>query len=767
MKFGIGASIRRKEDSAFITGKGSYLSDRIPEDTAYAYVVRSPLPHARFSFGNLDEVRGMDGVLSVLTADDVSHVNAMPCVGQAPNTDGTPLQVPRYPILAEDVVRYVGDAVAMIVAGSFVEARNAAEALEVEWDALPAVADMQAAIASDAPQVWPDRPGNIAFDAHVGDKDKADAAFAEADRVVTLELVNNRLVSNYMEPRGAIGAFDPQTGRYTLTCGSQGTGLIQNVLAGMIFGLPKERFHIITPDTGGGFGTKLFIYREYPLVLVAAEKVGRPVTWVSDRSEHFLADAHGRDNVSRAELALDAKGRFLGLRVDTLANMGGYLAQFGPFVAHGGAGMLPGIYRFRNVHGRVRGIYTNTVPVDAYRGAGRPEAAYLIERLVDKAARELGMKPDALRRKNFIPPSSMPWKTPTDKTYDSGEFDGHMRQAMDVSDWKGFNARLRDSRKAGKLRGIGLATYIEACAGGAPETARVALKDDGTIFVNVGTQSTGQGHLTAYAQVVSERLGIDPERITVLQGDSDAYEHGSFTGGSRSLPVGGAAVSESSVKLGERIKAKAADMLETATSDLEFGDGVVTIAGTDRSVSFAEIAEKASEAGEELVETDSWTPPEATYPNGSHVVEVEIDPGTGHIDIVRYTVVDDFGVLLNPMLLEGQVHGGIAQGIGQALLEHTAYDADGQLLAASLQDYTLPRADNVPSIHFETRNVPCTTNLLGMKGAGEAGAIGACPAVVNAVVDALYRAAGITHIDMPVTPEKVWRALSEAEAAAA
>lgn len=767
MKFGIGASVRRKEDSAFITGTGHYLSDSRPDDTTWAQIVRSPVGHGRFKIDNLDEVAAMPGVFAVLTAADLGDLKPMPCYGQAPNSDGSKLEVPPYPVLAEDTVRYVGDAVAMIVAGTQAQARDAAEALFVDYQELPAITDLKAAVEDGAPQIWPTRPNNVAFDAHVGDKDKTDAAFADADRVVSVELVNNRIVTNYMEPRGAIGSYDTDTNRYTLICGSQGAGLVKNILSNMIFGLEPDKFHIITPDTGGGFGTKLFVYREYPLVLIAAQKIGRPVTWISDRSEHFLADCHGRDNVSRAELALDAKGKFLGLRVDTLANMGGYLAQFGPFVPFGGAGMIPGVYRFKTVHGRVRGIYTNTVPLDAYRGAGRPEAAYLIERLVDKAARETGIKPDALRRKNFITPSAMPWSTPTGKVYDSGEFDGHMRHAMEVADWKGFTARLRASKKAGKLRGIGLATYIEACSGGGAETARVVLRDDGRLTVFVGTQSTGQGHVTSYAQVVSERLGIDPEFVDVIQGDTDAYEYGSFTGGSRSIPVGGAAVSVTSVKLGERIKEKASGMLEAGVQDLEFVDGKVAIAGTDRSVTFAEVAEKAVADGDDMTETDSWQPPEATYPNGSHVVEVEVDPGTGHIDILGYTVVDDFGVLMNPMLLEGQVHGGVAQGIGQAMLERTVYDDDGQLLSATLQDYALPRADDMPDIHFETRNVPCKTNLLGMKGAGEAGAIGACPAVVNAVVDALHRAAGITHIDMPMTPEKVWRVLSEAEAEAA
>lgn len=759
MKFGIGASLRRKEDVAFVTGAGSYLSDRIPAGTAFAQMVRSPVAHARFRIENVDDVRAMPGVLAVLTAEDTAGMT-FPCVGTADNSDGSPLQVPEFPVLATDTVRYVGDGVAMIVADSASAARDAAEAVEIDWDVLPATIDLKASVEDGAPQVWPALPLNTAFDGHTGDKTAADAAFEKADHVVEVELVNNRLVTNYMEPRGAIGEFDPETGRYTLTCGSQGSGIVQRILAGMVFGKDPEQFRVITPDTGGGFGTKLFIYREYPLVLIAAEKLGRPVTWVSDRSEHFLADMHGRDNVARAELALDAKGRFLGLRADVLANMGAYLSQFGPYIPYGGVDMLPGLYRFKALHCRVRGVYTNTVPVDAYRGAGRPEAAYLIERLVDKAALELGIKPDVLRRRNFIVPSRMPWKTPTGKVYDSGEFDGHMRQAMETADWKGFTARRRASARAGKLRGIGLATYIEVCAGGGAETARVVLEETGDLTVYVGTQSTGQGHLTAYAQVAAERLGVDPDRITVVQGDTDKYEHGSFTGGSRSLPVGGAAVSQSSTKLGERIKAKAAGMLETAAGDLELIDATVRVVGTDRLVTFAEVAEKAAADGDAMSETEAWTPPEGTYPNGTHIAEVEIDRDTGHVDLIAFTVVDDFGVLLNPLLLEGQVHGGVGQGVGQAMLEHTVYDEDGQLLSASLQDYTLPRADDVPNIRFETRNVPCRTNLLGMKGAGEAGAIGACPAVVNAVVDALHRETGLTHIDMPLTPERVWTALN-------
>jgi|FEC22Drversion2_1045045.scaffolds.fasta_scaffold00566_14 carbon-monoxide dehydrogenase large subunit len=765
MKFGIGAPIRRKEDPAFVSGRGRYLADHTPADTLWAVFVRSPVAHARFTIGGLDAVRAMPGVELVLSADDVADLGPLPCVGMVANADGTTSPVPRYPVLAEDVVRHVGEPVAMVVATSIAAARDAAEALDIDWDERPAVTDAAAALADGAPQIWPEAPGNVAFDSMVGDPEAVETAFAKADRIVTLDLVNNRLVTNYLETRGAIGRFEPASRRYHLICGSQGPSVIQRLLAQAVFNRPREDFHVVTPDTGGGFGTKIFIYREYPLVLVAAERTGRPVTWIADRTEHFLADYHGRDNVSHAELALDGKGRFLALKVDTIANMGAYLGQVGPFVPVNGAAMIPGVYRIPAACARVRGAYTNTVPVDAYRGAGRPEAAYLIERLVDKAALETGLRPDVIRRRNFIAPSQMPWTTPTDRTYDTGEFDGHMRRAMEVADWAGFKSRLRDSRRRGMVRGIGLATYIEACSGGGPEAATLSLDADGGITVLSGTQSTGQGHVTAYAQIVAERLGIDPARVRVIQGDTDLIPHGSFTGGSRSIPVGGAAVSQAAIKLGERLKAIAADMLEAASEDLEFGDGGIRIAGTDRQVSFAEIAANAAESGETLSERDSWKPPEATYPNGTHVVEVEIDPATGRIRFPRYTVVDDFGAVVNPLLLAGQVHGGIAQGLGQAVLERTVYDASGQLLTASLQDYALPRADDLPEFAFETRNVPCATNILGLKGAGEAGAIGATPAVVNAIVDALHRAVGITHVDMPITPEKLWRLLNGREAA--
>jgi aerobic carbon-monoxide dehydrogenase large subunit len=763
VKFGIGAALRRKEDPALLTGRGRYVADIRPHDTAWAHVLRSPVAHASFTLSGIDEARAMPGVLAVLTATDFDHLGPIPCrgLGVVDRSGGAFPDAPHYPVMADRMARYVGEAVALVVAETPAAARDAAEAIEIDFQERPAVADIRSATADDAPQIWPDFPGNIAFDWQIGDAAAVSAAFAKADRIITLDLVNSRLVTNYMEPRGAIGEYEHASGRYTLTAGTQGANPIHHILTRDVLKIDREKLRVITPDVGGGFGTKLMLAGEYAMVLVAAKKIGRPITWIADRTEHFLADYQGRSHLSHAELALDGRGRFLALRVDTLAEMGSYFSQMGPFIPTNGAFLLPGIYRIPAIHARMRGVFTNTVPLDAYRGAGRPEAAFLIERLVDKAARETGIAPDRLRRRNVIPPSKMPFRTATGRIYDTGEFDGHMRQAMEVADWAGFRARARAARRTGKLRGIGMATYIEACSGGGPERATAQLAADGTVTVAIGSQSTGQGHATAYAQIVSEHLGIDPEKVTVIQGDTDLVMSGSGTGGSRSIPVGGAALSETTRQLAERIRAIAADMLETGINDLEFDGGKVRIVGTDRAVDLGAIAARAEKSGEVLRESEKWTPPVHTFPNGTHVVEVEIDAETCAITVVRYTVVDDFGVTLNPLLLEGQIHGGIAQGLGQALLERTVHDPEtGQLITATLQDYALPRAADLPDIHFETRNVPSTTNALGMKGAGEAGTIGATPAIVNAVVDALHREAGITHIDMPITSEAVWRALN-------
>ena len=767
--FGIGAPVRRKEDQALLTGQGRYLGDIAKEGMLHAAVFRSPLPHARFKLKDLDGIAAMPGVMGVITADDVEHLGALPCVGNVPNADGSMPEVPEQTILPKDTVRYVGEAIAMVVAETPQAARDAVEAINATFDDLPHDVELVAASRDDAPLVWPERGTKTAFDCAAGTPmEETDAAFEKAAHKVRLELVNNRIVTNYMEPRAAIGEYDPHTQRRTLTVSSQGVHLIQPILAEFVFRADKDRIRVITPDVGGGFGTKYFTYREYALVLHAAERFRQPVRWLADRTEHFLGDYQGRDHFSVAELALDEDLNFLAIRVDTLANMGAYFAQLGPYIPVYGAAMVPGCYKTPLVSARIRGVFTNTVPVDAYRGAGRPEASYVIERLVDKAAHELGVSPKALRLKNFITPAMMPFKTPTGRTYDTGEFEAHMNAALERADSAGFDARLEASREKGLLRGIGFATYIEACAGGSSEFGKVTLAEDGSATVLVGTQSQGQGHQTAYAQLVSEHLRLPIEAISVIQGDTDLIPRGHGTGGSRSIPVAGSSVAHASAALAERLKEKAADHLEASAHDLEFADGAIRIAGTDRSISVGEVV--ASMPEEDRSASEDWQPPAPTFPNGTHLIELEVDPDTGVISIEKYIVVDDFGVTLNPILLEGQIHGGVAQGFGQAVTERTVYDpGSGQLLTATFMDYCMPRADDIPEIHFETRNVPSKTNALGMKGAGEAGAIGACPALVNAVVDALHRAYGITQIDMPMTSEAVWRAmqLAKNESAAA
>lgn len=766
MKFGVGQPVRRVEDARLITGAGRYTDDYQPANTAHAMVLRSPHAHARFRIGDLEAARAMPGVLLVLTHEDVAHLGTVPCLAPVENSDGSKMALPPYPLLCRDTVRHVGDAVAFVVAETVLQARDAAEAIEIEWEPLDPIVGMTAAEAEGAERVWPDISGNVAFDGHVGDRAKTEAAFALADRVIGLPLVNNRLITNYMEPRDCVAEYDEADERWTITLGTQGGHSLQGTIAGVLKVDPK-RLRVITPDVGGGFGTKAFIYREYPLCASAAERLKRPVKWVADRTEHFVGDSQGRDNLVFAEMAVDRNGRFLAMRVDLKADMGAYLSQYGPYIPVLGASMTPGLYDIPTVHVRIRGYYTHTLPVDAYRGAGRPEAAYVIERLVDHVARELGKAPDAIRALNFIPPAKMPYKTAAGRTYDSGEFDGHMRRAMEVAGWADFKNRFRDAKKKGKVRGIGLSTYIEACAGGSPESATLRLGEDGRVTVLIGTQSNGQGHATAYAQLVSQHLDIPVDKVEVIQGDTDLVKTGGGTGGSRSIPIGGAAVSGASAKLAESLKALAADTLEAGVADLEIAEGTVRIVGTDRVLSFPDLARLAGAKPELLTETDKWTPEESTYPNGTHVCEIEIDPETGEIAVVQYVIVDDFGMTVNPLLLAGQVHGGVVQGIGQALHEHTVYDAGGQLLTASFMDYRLPRAADVPGFHFETRNVPCVTNALGVKGAGEAGTIGACPAVMNAVVDALDRAYGIRHMDMPATPDRVFLFIEEARAARA
>jgi carbon-monoxide dehydrogenase large subunit len=764
MKFGIGQPVRRIEDARLITGQGLYTADLAPEGALHAVFLRSPHAHARFTLSEIEAAKQAPGVRAVLSAADVAHLGGLPCLAPLTNTDGSEMVLPRYPLLADGTVRHVGDTLAMVVADTVEAGRSALDLIAVDYEPLAAVVEIEDAMAYEADPVWPDVPGNIAYDKALGDEAAADKAFAAAARTVGLTVVNNRLVANYLEPRAAIGEYDAASGRYTLTSGSQGVHGLQKTLAENIFRIGTDKVRVVTHDVGGGFGTKAVIYREYPLLLLAAEKLGRPVKWVADRSEHFLGDAQGRDNLTTLEMALDAQGRFLGLRVDILGNLGAYLSQFGPYVPWLGATMATGCYDIPALHVRCRGIYTHTVPVDAYRGAGRPEAAYALERLVDHCAREMGMAPEAIRALNFIKPAQMPYKTLTDRTYDVGDFEGAMRQALENADQTGFAARAEKSRAEGKLRGLGLASYIECTAWGSGEEGSVTLDEDGGFTVLVGTQSNGQGHATAYAQTVAHYLDVPPERVRMVQGDTDRIPSGNGTGGSRSIPVGAAMLSRASESLVVKLKDLASEALEAAASDLEVSDGTIRIAGTDRSIAFADLAKLPAATPERRKAIESFTPASATYPNGTHVCEVEIDPGTGTTHIDRYTICDDFGTTLNPLLLAGQVHGGVAQGVGQALLERTVYDGEGQLITATLMDYCLPRAADLPEISFTTRNIPSTTNPLGLKGAGEAGSIGACPAVINAVVDALNRGYGITHIDMPATPAAIFSAIADAKA---
>jgi len=760
-KFGIGAPVRRKEDPAFLTGHGRYVADITPAGTLHAVLLRSPVAHARFRIVDIDAARAAPGVHLVLTGADIAEYGLMPSRARVKQPDGSIPEAPPYPLLCTDTVRFVGDAIAFVVADTVNAAKSAAELIDVDYEPLDVIVDPAVALDEGVPHVWPERSSNRAFHFVIGDTAATDAAFAKADRVSRLSLINNRLVANYMEPRGCVVEYDSGADLLTLTVGSQGVHSMQAVIAKNILKIPLEKLRVITPDVGGGFGTKLFVYREYPLCCIAAKQLDRPIKWVSDRTEHFLSDAHGRDNVSTAEMAMDADGRFLGLRIHIIANAGAYFSQFTAYVPWLGATMMTGVYDIPAAVTTIDGVFTHTVPVDAYRGAGRPEASFLIERLVDTCGRDLGLSQTEIRRRNFIAPENFPYRAPGGRTYDNGEFDGHLTRALELADWDGFDARLAESRARGCLRGIGLATYVEACSFAGSEGAELRLEEDGSLSILIGTMSNGQGHATAYGQVVAGYFGVDLDKITLVQGDTAKLATGGGTGGSRSIPLGLPSVDIASRALVDKVKELAAERLEAAEEDLELQDGVVRVVGTDQAISLAELAQSVGE-GAQLKADGVFEQDEATYPNGTHICEVEIDPETGTTTILRYTVVDDFGVTVNPLLLAGQVHGGIVQGVGQALVENAVYDGDGQLLTASFLDYAMPRADLMPSIDFSTRNVPSTTNMLGIKGAGEAGTIGSTPAAMNAVVDALHRGCGITHMDMPATPLRVWQAIQDA-----
>ncbi|WP_157015110.1 xanthine dehydrogenase family protein molybdopterin-binding subunit [Mesorhizobium xinjiangense] len=760
-KFGMGASVLRVEDAAFITGKGCYTDDIAPEGVLHGYVLRSPVANARFTISSLDEARSAPGVHLVLTGADTAHLGDLKSGVMQKQPDGSIAPTRDIPVLCRDRVHYVGDAVAFIVADSRGEAQDAAELIEVDYDDEESIAGTAEALAPDAPLVWPELGTNRSFEYRIGKARETDAAFAAAGKVAKVRFHNNRLVCNYMEPRAAIGEWKDDENRFVLTTGSQGVHSMRAVIAGQVMKIDPEKLRVVTPDVGGGFGPKTFVYREYPLVLEAAKRLGRPVKWTGDRNEHFLTDAQGRDNVVEAEMAMDGEGRFLGLRIRLIANMGAYNSQYGPFIPFVGASMSTGVYDIEALDVTILGVFTNTCPVDAYRGAGRPEAALLLEKLVDECAREMDLPADEIRRRNFIRPEQFPYRTPTGRVYDVGEFEGHLEAALERAGWTSFAERLNEAKARGRIRGFGLATYIEACAFAGSEPAHIELNGDGTVTLLIGTQSNGQGHATAYAQFVADKLNLPIERIKVHQGDTDRLASGGGTGGSRSIPLGGVSAARAGEELSEKIRKIAADELEASAADIELVDGTARIVGTDRVMDFAAVA-KAAKAPDDLKGFGEFVQDEATYPNGTHICEVEIDPETGTTEIVGYTIVDDFGATVNPILLAGQVHGGVVQGIGQALTENTVYDEDGQLLTASFMDYAMPRADTVPSFSFETRNVPSTTNAMGMKGAGEAGTIGSTPAALNAVTDALYRAYGIRHIEMPATPMRIWQAIRDA-----
>ena len=755
-KIGLGDALRRKEDAALITGRGRYTDDMRVPGTLTGHLVRSPYASATFTIKDTAAAAAMPGVHLILTAEDTRKYGKVRSQTlPQKNADGSSTHQHAIPLLCDGEVFHVGDAVAFVVADSDAEAVAAGEAIEIDWQMRDAVADTERALDPSAPKVHAELDSNVSFTVDKGTIEATEQSLKDAHHVTTLKLVNNRLVCNYLETRACLGEWDGE--RYTLTVGSQGVHGIRNELAETIFDEPKERFRVVTHDVGGGFGTKAVPYREYPLVLIAAKTLGRPVRWTGDRSEHFVSCAHGRDNVTTMKMAMDENGRFLALDIDLIAAMGAYDHSYGAFIPQLGMTIATGVYDIAASRFRITGVYTNTVPTDAYRGAGRPEAIYALERLVDVCADEMGIDRTEIRRRNFIAPDAFPYKTPYDRTYDVGEFAGHMDEAMRQSGWADFETRRAEAKARGRLRGIGLSTFIEACAFAGSEPAHVKLNDDGSVTIAIGTQSNGQGHATAYTQFASQALSLDPEKIDVHQGDTDELENGGGTGGSRSIPLGGVSVQRGAEALVEKIKTVAADKLEASPADLELHDGTVRILGTDRQMTLAEVAAASDEV---LEGVGVFKQAEATYPNGTHVCEVEVNPETGETEVVNYTIVDDYGVTVNPMLLAGQVHGGVVQAIGQCLMERTVYDEAGQLVSASFMDYRMPRAEDVPNFSFDTRNVPSTTNALGIKGAGEAGTIGGCPAVMNALADALKPATGLNHIDMPATPEVVWGLLN-------
>jgi carbon-monoxide dehydrogenase large subunit len=771
-KFGLAQSVRRVEDPRLLRGGGRYTDDIVLPGMLHGIVVRSPHAAAKLRTIDTTAAASVAGVKAIYTAADLSTdgIGPLPCAAPVQNRDGSDMANPPHFALAQGAVRHVGDPVAFIVADTAAAARDAAELVTVDYDIQPSITDMAHVTDADAPLVWPDVKQNIAFDWGIGDQAATNALFASAAHVTRLTVVNNRVVVASMEARAAIADYDPASDRWTLYANTQGGWLIKTLI-GAVFNTDPAKFRVVTPDVGGGFGMKAFLYPEHVLTCYAARKLRRPVKWASDRGEAFLADTQGRDNVTLGELAIDKDGKFLALRTRNVANMGAYLSTFAPYIPTlAGGAVLSGVYGFQQIFANVLGVFTHTMPVDAYRGAGRPESNYLLERLVDAAARELNIDRAELRRRNMVPQSAMPHATPVGKTYDTGDFAMVLDAALKQMDYAGFAARRAEAVKRGKRRGIGLAYYLEVTMGDPTERAEIRFADDGFVDVYVGTQSTGQGHETGYIQLTSQRLGIDGEKIRVRQGDTDTIPVGGGTGGSRSLYSEGQAIILTADSVIDKGKQAAAEVLEAAPADIAFSDGRFSIVGTDRGIDIIALAaaqrQKAA-AGEQATTLDAAevaTVAEHTFPNGCHMAEVEVDPETGVVEIVRYRVCDDFGKTVNPMIVRGQVHGGVSQGLGQALLERTSFDASGQLLTGSFMDYALPRADDFPDIEVDLLEVPSVSNPLGVKGAGEAGSVGSPPALINAIIDALS-ADGVTHVDMPATPESVWQALSMARAA--
>ena len=770
-QFAISQSVPREEDPRLLKGLGRYLDDITLPQQSYACVVRSPHAHARIVSIDTSAAAAAPGVLAVLTGADYAAdgLGGLPCEVPRKRRDGSPMYRPPHPALVADRVRLVGDYVALVVAETVAQARDAVELVEVDYAPLPALSRTADALDPDAPRLWDDLPDNEGWYEEVGNKDATDAAFAKADRVIKQRFEISRVSANTMEPRGCLGDYDPHSDRYTIYTGLQNPHQLRQQLADEIFHLPETQFRVVADDIGGSFGMRGGTYHELPLVLWASRKVGRPVKWVCERSEGFVSDDHARDNVSDVELAVTEDGKFLGMRIRTLANMGAYLSIRGPHPPVGNLGTLAGPYTTEAIHVSVSGVFTNTNCTGPYRGAGRPEAAYVIERMVELAAAELGIDSVEIRRRNYIPPDAMPYKTGLTFTYDCGEFEANMDAALDMIAFDGFAARKADSEARGKLRGFGLSNTIEQAAGPNVETAEVRFDATGTISLLMGTISQGQGHDTTYKQILCDKLGIDSDMIRVFEGDTDRVTFGRGTFGSRSAATGGTAIVLAADKVIDKGKRIAAHILEAADADIEFRAGKFAVAGTDRSVDLVEVAKTAylppklpPEIEPGLDETAQFFPRVPNFPNGCHVCEVEVDPETGTVDVLSYAVVDDVGTVINPLLLKGQIHGGIAMGLGQALMERIVFDDDsGQLVSGSFMDYCMPRADDMSAIDVLSRPVPTETNPLGAKGAGEAGTVGALPAVMNAVINALAPF-GIKHLEMPATPEIVWRALQEA-----